>query len=274
MILQKTELRKLQLIEIEMLKEFIKICDALNLRYYILGGTMLGAVRHKGFIPWDDDIDIGMPRTDYEIFWKKAQELLPEPLFLQHYLTDKDYCANIIKIMNKNTTFIECGNWNHNICHGVFIDVFPLDNYPVTAAGKLWYKVRRKILAARIGRVFVHEDRNPVKELVKTSLDWIWPDVKKAVEAKDRLFSSFPYSGMIANYCGMWGEKEVVPAEWYAEGCELLFEGITVRAPKEYKKWLTQVYGDYMKLPPEEKRVSHHETTIIDLERPYTEYME
>lgn len=77
----------------------------------------------------------------------------------------------------------------------------------------------------------------------------------------------------IANYCGAWGEKEIVPKEWYGEGSLLEFEGLWLNAPKEYDKWLTQVYGDYMKLPPAEKQVTHHYTDIIDLDNSYTKYM-
>ena len=113
----------------------------------------------------------------------------------------------------------------------------------------------------------------PYRAFVKNVLCIFWPDAADAVKARERLFSSFPYTGMIANFCGQWGEKEIVPEEWYGEGCDLTFEGITVKAPKEYDKWLTQVYGDYMKLPPKEKQVSHHDTSIIDLDKPYTEYV-
>ena len=77
---------------------------------------------------------------------------------------------------------------------------------------------------------------------------------------------------MIASYCGAWRKKEIVPADWYGEGTVLTFEGLRVSAPKEYDKWLTQVYGDYMQLPPEEERVPHHFVDVIDLERSYLDY--
>ena len=273
MILESEELRRLQLIELELLKAVIAVCDELNLKYYVLGGTMLGAVRHKGFIPWDDDIDVGMPRADYEKFLEKAPELLPGRFFLQSYRADEEYYANIAKLRCVDTTFVERPSRELRICHGVFIDVFPLDNYPSSGISKLWYKIRNKALSARIGKAFIW-DKNPnmLKELLKQPLFIIWPDVKQAVAARERLFASFPYNGMIANYCGQWGEKEIVPAEWYGEGCDLEFEGLTVKAPKEYHKWLTQVYGNYMQLPSEKDRVGHHDTAIFDLDKPYTEY--
>lgn len=268
------ELRRLQLMEVDMLKEFIRICENLHLKYYVLGGTLLGSVRHNGFIPWDDDIDVGMPRADFQKFLEKAPEMLPEGLFLQTLWNEPEYYKNIAKIRNVNTTFIEKECRYQNIRHGIFIDVFALDNYPTGVWKKKWYKIRRKILDARIGKSFSWDNESRwYKALVKNILCFFEPNVKKAVMNREKMFSSFAYSGLIANFCGQWGEKEIVPEEWYGEGCELSFEGITVKAPKAYDKWLTQVYGDYMKLPPKEKQVSHHDTSIIDLDKPYTEYL-
>ena len=88
MILDETQMNRIKEIELDMLKAFVSICDQLGLKYYLIGGTLLGAVRHKGFIPWDDDIDVGMPREDYEVFVEKAGKLLPDYIFLQNYRTD------------------------------------------------------------------------------------------------------------------------------------------------------------------------------------------
>lgn len=278
MVLNKEELRRLQSIEVDMLKEFVRICNELRLKYYVIDGTLLGAVRHNGFIPWDDDIDVGMPRKDYEVFLKKAPEMLAEGLFLQNNHTDKEYCLNMSKIRNVNTTFIEKECRRQNIRHGVFIDIVPLDNYPLSFCSRLWLDFKRKILGWRIGKGFVWEVPNPIKRMVKelmyACLSLVWTETKEAVEAREKLFSSFPYTGLIVNFSCLSGKKDVIPAEWYGEGCDLDFEGIKVRAPKEYHKWLTQVYGDYMKLPPKEKQVAHHHTTIIDLDHPYTDYLE
>ena len=97
---------QLQVAVLDIFKEFLCVCEKLNLKYYLLGGTLLGAVRHKGFIPWDDDIDVGMLREDYEVFLAHAQELLPDHLFLQTYKTDPGYHHVFAKIRNSNTTFL------------------------------------------------------------------------------------------------------------------------------------------------------------------------
>lgn len=273
MILSTKEIRQLQLIELELLKEFIAICDKLGLRYYVLGGTMLGAVRHNGFIPWDDDIDVGMMREDYEIFLKEAQALLPSNLFLQSHNTEPGFYWNAAKIRNSNTTFIEGPVRNHKINQGIYIDIFPLDYYPVTKVSQKWLIFKAKIAAIRVANECVWEQRgNPIKRLLKRLANVIYPSLFSAVDAREKMFKTVPPSNMIANYSGQWGLREVVPAQWYGEGCILIFEGIAVRAPQEYDKWLTQVYGDYMKLPPKEKRISHHNSYVIDMKRPYMDY--
>lgn len=275
MILSPEETRRLQLVELDMLKEFIAICDKLNLRYYVLGGTMLGAVRHKGFIPWDDDIDVGMLREDYEKFLAQAGDLLPDHLFLQSHSSEPGFYWNAAKIRNSNTTFIEGPVRHHRIHQGIYIDIFPLDNYPATKVGQLWTKFRAEVAMQRIVQECVWDTKlHPLKKAIKHPVRWLYPTLYSAVGAREKLYKSIRHSGMVANYCGQWGKKEVVPETWYAEGAQLEFEGIMVTAPKEYVKWLTQVYGNYMQLPPLEKQVTHHVAAVIDIDRPYTEYFD
>ena len=121
------DLNELKRIELEMLKTFIKICKKHNFMYFLVGGTCLGSVRHGGFIPWDDDIDVGMPRSDYNKFIKIASEELPGNMFLQTFFTDEQYPCAFAKIRNNDTTFIEKGLRKSNINHGIYIDIFPLD---------------------------------------------------------------------------------------------------------------------------------------------------
>ena len=124
------QLEKLKRIELNILQEYIKACEILGLNYCLIGGTLLGAIRHKGFIPWDDDIDVAMPRKDYEVFIREAQKVLPNNLFVQSFLSDSHLPYNFCKVRDNNTTFIETATQKRKIHHGVFIDVFPLDNYP------------------------------------------------------------------------------------------------------------------------------------------------
>ena len=275
MELTAEQLQKLKAIEVEMLKSFIHACEMIGVKYYLLGGTLLGAVRHRGFIPWDDDIDIGMMREDYERFIKEGQALMPEGYFIQNFHSDPNYPANFSKIRNCNTTFIETSVRNCDINHGIFIDVFPLDYYPDNRVRQRILEFKKRALNHRIASVFYLPNRKktPLIQVARLLLFLRYPSHKRAVKAREKLYTSCKNGKYIANYGGAWGVKEIVPANWYGDGCMLEFEGLQTRAPLEYKKWLSQVYGDYMTLPPVEKRVGHHYVDVIDFEKSYKEYV-
>lgn len=254
MELTEAQLKDIKTIELEIFAEFIKVCKKLNLKYYLLGGTLLGAARHKGFIPWDDDIDVGMLREDYELFIAKAGELLPDNLFVQNHKSDPDVPFNFCKIRNNNTTFVERSVKSFKINHGVYIDIFPLDFYPQGIIGKGCLNFKKKLLDVKIAKSFDLEfSKSLIASAALAVSNLIASDYRKAVNKKDILFKSIKKSNLIANHCGAWGDKEIVPAEWYGEGDVLEFEGIPVIVPKEYDKWLSRVYGNYMELPPMEK---------------------
>lgn len=259
--------------ELDIFVRFLRVCGELGLRYYILGGTLLGAVRHKGFIPWDDDIDVGMPRADYEIFLREGQKHLEKSYFLQTFLTDPQFTANFAKIRNSNTTFMETSLRGRDINHGVYIDIFPLDYYPDDPRMERNLRWKKWFLSGRIAATFYYTGKLPLKSRMKhLACRILHPSVEKSLLQLDALFRSVTAGSRIVNHCGAWGDREIIPAQWYGEGCELEFEGLKVKAPKDYHNWLTQVYGDYMQLPPPEKRKGHHYCDVIDLTKPYTEY--
>ncbi|MDR2410347.1 MAG: LicD family protein, partial [Bacteroidales bacterium] len=125
-----SDMKKVWYIELDILKEFIKVCNKYNLRYFADGGTLLGAIRHKGFIPWDDDIDIAMLREDYDKLVKIGPKEFKHPYFFQTPYTDKYYYQGHAKIRNSNTTGISRHEFNKKFNRGIFIDIFPLDNIP------------------------------------------------------------------------------------------------------------------------------------------------
>ncbi len=268
------QLEQLKAIELDMLRWFIAVCEKLNLKYYLLGGTLLGAVRHHGFIPWDDDIDVGMPRKDYERFIKEGQALLPENLFIQCLDTEPNYLMCFAKIRNSNTTFVESSISHLKINHGVFIDVFPLDYYPEERNKQRRVDFQKFVYDFRISYCFnlsrCSRKRGIARFLLQI-LRLIYPSVGKVIQKRDALYKSVPVSNYIVNYGGAWGKKEIVPADWYGQGVKGDFEGLSVTLPTCYDKWLTQVYGDYMTPPPVDKRVGHHYVDAIDLNRSYSE---
>ena len=123
-------MHSLQQVELKMLQMVDDICRELHIKYYLVCGSALGAVKYSGFIPWDDDLDIGLLRPDYEIFVREAKRLLPDNYFLQNYRTDPAFPQVFSKIRDSRTTFIEKSAAGLAIHHGVYIDVFPLDGYP------------------------------------------------------------------------------------------------------------------------------------------------
>ena len=137
----------LQRAEFEILKIFVDICEKYDLKYYLVCGSALGAVKYSGFIPWDDDIDVALLRSDYDKFCELAPTVLPKNIFLQNFRTDPEFPHIFSKLRNSNTTFIEKGTAHLKINHGVYIDVFPLDGYPVDSKKQISFEKKKKILS-------------------------------------------------------------------------------------------------------------------------------
>lgn len=270
-------LKLFQKLELDILEQFVNICNKEKLQYYVIGGTLLGTIRHKGFIPWDDDIDVAMPRKDYERFLDVAQKYLYRQYFLQTYITDKEYPLIFAKIRNSDTTFILHSFNNLDINHGIFIDIFPLDYYPTNRFKSFIFDLYNTSLRLRV-RFSLNNKKLPfykqiVRKILLIILKIIYPNFNLVLQKRNQLFKSVKESYLLANHCGTWGKKEIAPIEWFGKGIDMQFENLIVKVPTHYDKWLTQVYGNYMQLPPKEKQVSHHYTDIIDLENPYTKYI-
>lgn len=264
------EINQLKNIQLNILREFIRICEENELQYYLVGGSAIGAIRHKGFIPWDDDIDVGMPRKDYNRFLEIAQESLPDYYFLQTYETDPEYLANFAKIRDSRTTFIESSMRNRKINHGVYIDVFPLDYYPETNVK--WFRMVELLQNARLSKEFSSTASFKMR-IMQSVAGVLFPSIEETLRKRDKHIQSIKNSSLLTNFCGAWGDREIVPADFMGNGTTAVFENITVLVPEKYDAYLRKIYGDYMSLPPVEKRVGHHYTEIIDLDKPYTEYI-
>ena len=254
--------KKLQKIELKMFEMFVHICEEENLQYYLLGGTLLGAVRHKGFIPWDDDIDVGMPRGDYERFLLCAPKYLPKQYFLQTYKTDKEYPFPFAKIRDTKTVYKETALSNLQMNHGVWIDIFPLDFAPIFP---FWFDVYHRFLQKRVSCRFVM--KTTLKQKIFQLLSYlVCPSWRKSVERRDELIRSWWKNIQLAgNLGGVYGKKEIMPTEWFGDGVMLEFEHLLVKGPAQYHKCLTQLYGYYMRLPPIEKRIVRHNPAEIKL---------
>lgn len=274
MVLQESNMKELRTVELEMLRSFVQVCESLDLKYYVLYGTLLGAVRHHGFIPWDDDIDIGMMRKDYECFIKKAPQYLPDYYFVQCLASDKEYTMNMAKLRDSRTTFIETSVKGFNINHGVYIDILPLDFYPKGKMEAKIFEFKKRLYSQAVrSEYLLQTSANAGQKVIAKVAHFMMKSGKNAAQKLSKLFQEqHPSNYMISN-CGPWGnKKEIMPYEWYGDGITVQFEGLDVNAPECTQKWLEHMYGNYMQLPPEEKRVTHHYTEVIDLHHSYKEY--
>ena len=158
-----TELQKL---EFDMLGEVMRISELLGIKCFLVCGTALGAVKYKGFIPWDDDVDVGMFREDYERFCAEAPKFLPEPYFLQTHDTDPVYPLIFAKLRNSQTTYIESSIKSLNINHGVYIDIFPLDLYPVKKSAQRLFEIKKWYYTHLLATVY-ETKRTPPGEIIR-----------------------------------------------------------------------------------------------------------
>lgn len=270
---------ELQTKEFEILKEVLGICEKLDIRCFLVCGTALGAVKYKGFIPWDDDIDISMYREDYEIFCEKAPEMLSEKYFLQTYKTDCNFPYIFAKVRDSETTYIEKSNSEINMHHGIYIDVFPLDGYPQDKKSAAALERKKNILNLQRACVFKTNENYSLKSRAFLKLERIlgWHRRVHSIVGKiEKLISQWSVkdSEVICNHGNWQGKLEYAPKAQYGEGAVAEFEGIEVRVPEKYDEYLTQKYGDWRADLPEEEKVGHHFYQVCDTEKPYTSYVE
>lgn len=268
-----SNLRKLQLEELKILKMFRTICEENNLRYYLLGGTLLGAVRHDGFIPWDDDMDVCMPREDYDKFQKIAEKRLKKPYYLTSLENNKDYRYCFARIATEN---MKIRNNSANIprIEDVWIDIIPLDGMPANKVKNFFHKIHMYFWRSmnQIGQydeiVDQKRKRSTIEGILVKIAGWkIWrnmADYRKCTRKIQKVLKKYKYDdcNTIINYMAAYGFKETFQKEWFGEGKEYGFEDDKFIGPVDYDKVLRQIYGEYMELPPEDQRNKHNAEII------------
>lgn len=270
--LSKIELRQLQKAELEVLIELDRICRKYNIQYSLDGGTLLGAVRHKGFIPWDDDIDVIMLRKEYAKFRNACREELDQKrFFLQDYQTDPYYRWGYAKIRCKDTEFVRQGQEHLKQRTGIFIDVFAVDNVPDGYVSRRLHHVlcyfMRKILYSEVGKVNADNilTRGIYQMLSKIPRNHVF-HVRNCLAAR----SNRTRTELISHYTLEYPRqcRYGLPRKCFDEMIELDFEGRKFFGFKNYHRYLSMYYGDYMTLPPVEKRVPHLEVSKLKLPVP------
>lgn len=273
--------RALWAVELEIFEVFRNICQRHGLTYYAESGTLIGAVRHKGFIPWDDDIDITMMRKDYEKFLVYAKQELPKEYFLQIPETEEDYFYGHAKIRKNGTTAIRTIQYPEKYTHhqGVFIDIFPIDNVPDGKFKRKWHKfvALKEMQFIYYAKYYYRLNKHSLKTRIKHRISCIFLPSNKAIMRAYKRFEKWirryedkttEKMGMISMYYNL-PEYCQWPREWFAESVKVEFENTHMNAPKEYDKLLTCEYGDYM--TPVQSPTYHGEI-LFDLEHDYKEY--
>lgn len=260
----EVEFEELKKIELELLIKIDRICCEQGLRYWLTAGTLLGAIRHKGFIPWDDDVDIAMPRKDYMLFIDYCKKNKVCFNLLSHEVNDA-YFRLFAKACDNNTIIEDNEAYTKNCETGVWIDIFPLDglgnDYKKAKNIFRTTKFKRSLLIASIWkRYFRSKSRSIVYEPIRLFfyLGSRFVNKKKLIDDIERKYVDFDFDS--SNYCGcVCGSYGVMDKEWFDETIDVEFEGRKFKTIKEYDRLLKYFYGDYTSLPPVEQRTTHHD---------------
>lgn len=273
MAIDKDLLRRHQLCLLSMLKEVDKVCKKHDIEYMLFAGSALGAVRHKGFIPWDDDLDIIMLRPDYEHFLEIAQnELEKKDLFVQKEFSEH-WPMHFSKIRKNNTAFIEKYYVNDRKRHqGVYIDVFPCDNLSDNfLAQKIQFIASKLLIAKALGNRGYLTDNLLKKTAVKLCkyipAKSLLSLVKMGKKSDSKMVHSF--LGASSNF-----SKSIYRREWMDASVLIEFERGLFPVSAYSKELLTTLYGDYLKLPPEKERKCKEHAILIDLDESYEKYFD
>lgn len=273
--LQKNEdLEKLHHLEIKIAMEIKRVCKKHNIKYFLAFGSLLGAIRHKGFIPWDDDLDIGMLRDDYERFIKVFNDETDTKIFfMENWDTEPSYGHSFTKIKLNDTVFEEYSISKTHTHKGIFVDVFPFDSLVDNPQEIRQFEKRirffRMLYKFKLG--YLPTNPSDKSQLLLSKLFWFiglfvkqsW--IKKSLlnqETKYNRLEQTPPNVVLAS--GARRCIDYFDRSYIDETIEVAFDGVQFAVPKEYHKVLTRMYGDYMQLPPVEQRTFRHSALYVD----------
>ena len=262
---------------LEMAKYFVQFCKENDLLCYLCGGGAIGTLRHKGFIPWDDDLDFFMPRKDYE----KLAQLWPQKADSRYQLSksNENYIDRnlFITIRDAQTTCIKPYQQDLDIPHGLALDVLPLDYYPADGLSR-----KKQVIAALVYSLFcaqtIPEKHGRIMKWGSQTLLALVPSKKlrykiwKKAEAEMTKYTKEESDGITELCSGPYYMKKKYPISSFEDALWLPFEETELPIPVGYDAYLKTAFGDYMTPPPVEKQVAHHDAVLVDLEKSYTHY--
>lgn len=274
--------KKLQEAELNILRTVTQFCEQQSIRYFLMDGTLLGAVRHKGFIPWDDDVDIAMPRPDYERFLDAVRDRLPEGMSVRNYRFPGEYRKLVTRVVDERVRIYHRSYSVEEQMEPAWIDVFPLDgmpgNKPVFLLHKyrfLWTRLRYHYSCFDTGVNLTRTDRSAAQKILiwigKTFRIGRSADTVKLLGKMEALLKKYPCdtSRFVVNAYSSYMFKETYSREWFADTARLPFHGTLMSVPAGYNEVLTHLYGDYM-TPPEHPEIKHRITRIESDDRQET----
>ena len=252
-----------------LLTELDRVCKVLDIPYVLFAGTLLGAVRHQGFIPWDDDLDVMMLRADYDRFLAEAPAVLDARFYLQGEFSEH-WPLFFSKLRLNGTTCLEKYHPKDTQIHqGIYIDIFPCDNAAATALGRRMQFLASKVVIAKALDKRGYATTNPVKKLYMAACRLLpqkpfWRFAVRGKADSEKVHSFFAAARSYG--------KNVYPRRWFTHRSEVTFENGVYPIPADYDPLLTALYGDYMTLPPPQERVCKQHALLVDTEHSYEAY--
>lgn len=282
------EMKEVWAVELDLLNAFAQVCFKYNLKWFVHAGTMLGAVRHHGFIPWDDDIDVMMPREDYERLCEIGTQEFLSPYFLQNEMTDQFFCRVFSRLRNSDTTAIQMREKEYAFPYnqGIFIDIFPLDNIPdnqnelTSFLNQIHYYESHEWQMRNMVHFYRPKKDKGLAKRLKFYLKHLWfkyfarkkGDYKRLLQSHVELMTSFNRSKtrrigeVVVSPLG----RHIWDKEWLMSPVYLPFEMLFVPVPVGYEQCLSASFGEDWKCPKQQG--NYHGQVIFDTNRPYTEY--
>lgn len=265
--------KKIWAIEIDLYLAFVRVCEKYGLRFWAEGGTLLGAVRHRGFIPWDDDFDVLMPREDYEVFIHLEKEF-EYPYFLQTPYTDPGSCYSYAKIRNSNTTgLVELFKYQ-NFNHGIWITVFPLDRWDLEGGEERYMRIRKLATDCSTYMRMKNPNLSP-KDIERVKAYKGNPILDYEEIHRLASFCKDPNSKYVMNAAITLAQydKKLLDSADFSSTVPLEFEGVKLLAPIGYDHLLHIWFGNYLEFPPIEERGLWHADVLFDADIPYKDYL-